>query len=68
MNKYTEITLVDRYGSVSVSTNKSDMTIDDVVEELVKPVLLAKGYSSELVKFVNFDTDTDERSYSEAGY
>lgn len=40
----TTLTLEDGYGTYTISVNKQDMSIDEVVEELVEKVLLAAGY------------------------
>ena len=46
----TSITITDQYGTYTVTKNDDDMTIGDVIEYLVKPVLLACGYSNSNVK------------------
>lgn len=43
MSKAT-LTLENEYGTYTISINKQDMSIDEVVEELVEKVLLAAGY------------------------
>lgn len=45
----TKITLKNEYGEYSVSANRSDLAIDEAFEILIIPVLLASGYSKELI-------------------
>jgi hypothetical protein len=45
----TTITLQTEYGTVSVTVNKNDLTIHDLIDQLVKPVIIASGYHQELV-------------------
>lgn len=39
------MTLTTQYGEVSVELNKVYLNIYDLVEEVIKPVLLASGYA-----------------------
>ncbi len=45
----TTLTLTDSYGSYTITINKIDNTLGTVVQELVKPVLLAAGYHPDSV-------------------
>ena len=40
----TKITLENEDGVYSVETFKADMTVSEVMDDLVRPVLLAAGY------------------------
>jgi hypothetical protein len=46
----TTITLVNSYGTYSITANKDDMGIGEVCADLLEPVLLAAGYHPESVK------------------
>lgn len=50
MIQYTKITFESQDGIVSISIPKSDLTIWEVISELVQPMLLAARYSPDLVK------------------
>jgi len=41
----TSINFKDEFGSYTIEINKDGMTIDEVFEDLITPVLLAAGYS-----------------------
>lgn len=45
----TRITLKDENGTYLVESAQDFITIDDVFEQLVEPLLLAAGYSQELI-------------------
>ena len=47
MKNTTTISLNDGYGSYTVEVDKVDMSMDEVFQELVIPVLLASGYQRE---------------------
>lgn len=50
MNKdQTSITLKNENGEYTVVMYETEMNLDSVISNLVKPVLLATGYSSQLV-------------------
>ena len=44
------LSLTTEYGTVTISVNRDDMTLDELIEHLITPVLLGAGYNSELVK------------------
>lgn len=48
----TTLTLENEYGTYTISVNKQDMSIDEVVDELVVKVLLAAGYHIEIINEV----------------
>lgn len=48
--KMSKIRFENKYGSVEITTPNDDMTIMDVRDELLKPLLLAQGYASENVE------------------
>lgn len=50
MIQYTKITFESQDGIVSISIPKFDLTIWEVISELVQPMLLAARYSPDLVK------------------
>jgi hypothetical protein len=43
----TSITFCNQNGNYTISLPKDDMTVDEVMQELVKPVLLAVTYQPE---------------------
>lgn len=48
----TTITLENEHGTYTISVNKTDMTIYEVMGELVENVLLAAGYHTNTVNEV----------------
>lgn len=44
MMETTKITLTTVYGTVTVEVNKTDLNMYDLIQEVIKPVLLASGY------------------------
>lgn len=46
----TKIVLTNEYGEYSVSSVKSDLTINEAFDLLIVPALLAAGYSKELIE------------------
>jgi len=57
MNKIPEkettiISIENQYGKYTVEVNKVDLDIHSMVEILIKPVLSACGYHSELIQEV----------------
>ena len=40
----TKITLTTVYGTTTVEVNKTDLNMYDLIQEVIKPVLLASGY------------------------
>lgn len=59
----TEMTLENRYGTVCVSVNEDDLSIGDVLEKLVVPLLSGAGYPRDLVEAIDVcdSDDTDGR-------
>lgn len=47
--KTTKITLENEHGTYSVEIRNTELTINALVRDVVKPVLLAAGYSESLV-------------------
>ena len=45
----TSITLSTQHGNYTISLPKDDMNINEVMQELVKPVLLAATYQPESI-------------------
>ena len=45
----TSITLSTQYGTYTISIGKEDMNMEDVMGELIRPLLLAAGYHSETI-------------------
>lgn len=45
----TTATLTTEYGSVTIVVNKTDMTLPEVFEELLEPLLLATGFSQGVI-------------------
>jgi len=43
-DKMTSINFKNEFGSYTIEINKDGMTIDEVFEDLITPVLLAAGY------------------------
>jgi len=48
----TKITLENCYGKFSVESNLDDMDINNIMESLVQPLLLAAGYSIDTTKSI----------------
>jgi len=48
-NQCTKMTLANEYGEYSAASFKADMTIDDTFDLLVIPLLLAAGYTKEII-------------------
>lgn len=40
----TKMTLTTVYGTTAVEVNKTDLTAFELVEEVIKPLLLGSGY------------------------
>ena len=40
----TKMTLTTVYGTATVEVNKTDLNMYDLIQEVIKPVLLASGY------------------------
>ena len=45
----TKITLKDAYGEYNIEVPRTDLSIDEAFRDLVRPVLLAAGYSKEII-------------------
>ena len=45
----TKISFSDKYGRREIQINKGDLTISEVFEDLVLPLLLAVGYLPETI-------------------
>lgn len=43
------MTLTTEYGTVSVEVNKTDLNMYDLIQEVIKPALLASGYAPNTV-------------------
>ena len=41
----TNMSLTTENGTVTISVNKDDMTLFDLFDQVIKPLLLAAGYS-----------------------
>lgn len=48
----TTLTLENEHGTYTISVNKTNMTIYEVMDELVENVLLAAGYHIEIINEV----------------
>ena len=46
----TKITLEDQYGKYTVEVKQDDMPLDDLIEHLVRPLLIVTGYNEETIK------------------
>ena len=46
----TTARLTTEHGSVMISVNKTDMTVNDLFDEVIEPMLLAAGYSKESIE------------------
>jgi len=46
----TSISIENQYGKYTIETNKVDLDIHTMIEELIKPVLLACGYHSKMIE------------------
>lgn len=46
---YTKITFETQYKKVSIVVHRSDLTMQEVIDDLIKPALIGSGYSPELV-------------------
>jgi hypothetical protein len=47
---YTEIKVVDDYGEYTIRINEIDLELHEMYEKLIRPVLLAQGYSKESIE------------------
>lgn len=45
----TKVTLQTQYGTVSVEIPRGDLTIPELWEEVLRPLLLGSGYSADIV-------------------
>jgi len=50
MKGTTTMILTDQYSSVSVTVNEDEMNMAQVINELIRPLLLADGYLTETVE------------------
>ena len=48
--KGTKLTLQSEYGAYSIHIPNEDMSIDDVMDDLVGPILRAAGYADESIQ------------------
>jgi len=60
----TTMTLYGKYGKYSITVNRGDLTIGDILADVVRPLLLAAGYSEQNVdEYLGLEFDggkTDE--------
>ena len=49
MSETTKITIENNYGIYSIESKETDLTFNDLWECVVMPVILAAGYSKELI-------------------
>lgn len=49
MTNTTTLTLRNEYGEYTVQVNQRELTIAEIIDDLVIPVLLAAGYSREVI-------------------
>ena len=45
----TKITLKDAYGEYNIEVPRIELSIDEIFSDFVRPVLLAAGYSKEII-------------------
>jgi len=45
----TTMSLRDQYGECSITVNKGDLPIEDIITDVVRPLLLAAGYGEQNV-------------------
>ena len=45
----TSITIKNEYGEYTIEVNQDDMSISDIIENLVEPCLKATGYSTDVI-------------------
>ena len=63
--KGTEIKLTNRYGTVSVYVTHDDLTITDLLNNLVRPLLKAATYPDQLVdEFLPYQEGAFDVTYS----
>ena len=43
--KTTKVTLENEYGTYSVEVNQTELALNDLVRDVIKPVILSAGYS-----------------------
>jgi len=55
--KTTKVTLENEHGTYSVEVKDIELTIDELIRNVIKPAILAAGYSE---KLVNEHLVTDE--------
>ena len=50
----TSITFYSQYGEYSITVNKDDMNMEEIMGELVRPLLLAAGFQPENIsEYIN---------------
>lgn len=45
----TKLTLKNRYGRYQIELDREDLTFDELFEELVRPLMLAAGYTEHTI-------------------
>ena len=48
--KTTTLTLVNDYGTYSIKIKESDMALEDMMQNLVVPILISAGYDKQYLK------------------
>lgn len=48
--KTTKVTLENEHGTYSVEVKDTELTINALIRDVIKPVVLAAGYSSTVIK------------------
>jgi len=57
----TTMSLRNPYGQYTVTVNEADLPIGDILEDVVKPLLLAAGYSEQNIEeYLGLEFDGDE--------
>jgi hypothetical protein len=54
----TTIKIKNNYGEYLVSVKAIDLDIDDFIEQLIKPVLMAAGYNESIIRKIKIDEDS----------
>jgi len=53
----TTITLKNQYGEYTIVAPRQDLTLPEIMEELIEPLLLAAGYNRKSFYWMEFGND-----------
>ena len=50
----TKLTLTNCYGRYEIEINKDDMTLDEMANEIIRPILILTGYNKDQInEYIN---------------